>query len=149
MNSLFNPTENSQMIQRINKLTSSTQAQWGKMNVAQMLAHTHIALQSALGEVKIKRSFLGVLVGGMAKKKLLNDEPFKKNLPTDKRFVIADQRNFDQEKKSLVGAVQRFAQMGPNGLPQEPHPFFGKLSTQEWDKLMWKHLDHHLRQFGA
>ncbi len=35
------------------------------------------------------------------------------------------------------------------GLSKDPHPFFGNLNSEEWDTLNWKHLDHHLRQFGV
>ncbi|MBI3766493.1 MAG: DUF1569 domain-containing protein [Ignavibacteriales bacterium] len=90
-----------------------------------------------------------MLLGGIAKKKLISDEPWKHNMPTDKSFVVADQRNFEEEKKALIGSVQRFAQGGQNGVSKDPHPFFGSLTAQEWDKLMWNHLDHHLRQFGV
>ena len=149
MYSLFDPTEDSQTIQRISKLTAATPAQWGKMNVAQMLVHARVALQTAFGEVIVSRSIMGLFVGGIAKKQILNDRQFKKNLPTEKRFVIADQRDFDQERTLSSRPFGDLLRWDRNGLPQETHPFFGKLTTQEWDKLMWKQLDHHLRQFGA
>ncbi len=149
MKSLFNPTVNQEVIDRIVKLTSSTASQWGKMNVGQMLAHCGVGMQSALGDVTLERSLMGYLFGGIAKKRLVNEEPFKKNLPTAKEFVIADKRNCDEEKKNLIALVQRFGQGGPNGLTKAQHPFFGDMTPHEWDVLMWKHLDHHLRQFGV
>jgi hypothetical protein len=57
--------------------------------------------------------------------------------------------NVDEEKRCLVALVQRFAQTGPDGITKDPHPFFGKLTTKEWDTLQWKHLDHHMRLFGT
>ena len=149
MKSLFNKQDNEEIINRINKLSSENKPEWGKMNAAQMLAHSVIALQIPLEDVKQKRSLMGIVFGGIAKKKLVNEEPFKKNLPTDKKFVIQDQRNFEEEKNKLIKSVQRFGQAGPNGITKEPHPFFGELTSSEWDCLMWKHLDHHLRQFGV
>lgn len=148
MKSLFNPADNAEMIQRINKLTPRSAPQWGKMQVSHMLAHCNIALQSAFGDVKLKRSLLGMLVGPMAKKKLLGPKGFSRNLPTDKHFIIHDHRDFNEEHSRLTTLVQRFVQQGASALSTGPHPFFGNLTTEEWDALMWKHLDHHLAQFG-
>jgi len=149
MKSLFDRNDNQEIINRLSKLTSGSQAQWGKMNVGQMLAHCKVPLQGALGDVIPKRSFIGRLIGGIAKKQVLGDEPFKQGLPTDKSFVITDKREFEQERSALAKLVQRFQAVGHSGMSEEPHPFFGRMSAQDWDKLMWKHLDHHLRQFGV
>jgi hypothetical protein len=150
MNSLFNTSDNTAIIDRINRLSANSKVQWGKMSVGQMLAHAQRPLKVAFGELKLKRTFVGILFGNMAKKKLARgEEPFSKNLPTDKNFVVTDQHDVDVEKKNLVGLVQKFAQLSPNGITKEPHPFFGVMTTQEWDTLMWKHLDHHLKQFGV
>jgi len=119
------------------------------MSVDQMLVHGQRPLQVAFGELKLKRTFIGFLFGSIAKKKLTSDEPWKKNLPTDKNFIVKEHYNVDGEKKSLIRLVQRFGQAGPNEISKEPHPFFGQLTSQEWDTLTWKHLDHHLKQFGA
>lgn len=148
MKSLFNPADNAEMIQRISKLTPGSSPQWGKMQVSHMMAHCNAALQSAFGDVKLKRSILGMLVGPMAKKKLLGPKGFSRNLPTDKHFIIHDHRDFSEEKTKLTALVQRFVEKGTSALSSEPHPFFGNLTTEEWDALMWKHLDHHLAQFG-
>jgi hypothetical protein len=150
MESLFNKTGNQKLIERINLLNNASQAQWGKMNVSQMLKHCQAPLNVAFGELKLKRGLLAILFGGMIKKKLMKDEkPFDRNLPTDKSFIVADKKEFEKEKNELTGLIKRFAEKGPDGLTKDPHPFFGKLSGKEWDVLQWKHLDHHLRQFGA
>lgn len=147
--SLFNAADNAEIIDRINKLTASSVSGWGKMHVDQMLAHCHVALQTAFGEVKLKRSLMGMLFGSMARKQLLGSGEFKRNLPTDRHFIIQGNRNFNEEKDKLMNIVKRFTQQGRSAISTEAHPFFGKLTADEWDNLMWKHLDHHLRQFGA
>jgi hypothetical protein len=149
MSSIFKTADNDEFIKRIDKLTPSTPALWGKMHVSQMLAHCQAPLHLALGDLKLKRTFVGFLFGKMAKKKLLNDAPLKKNLPTFKEAVIKGRRNFDDEKKFLKLLIKRMKMTGPAGLAEDPHPFFGKLSPREWDRLNTKHLDHHLRQFGV
>jgi len=149
MKSVFNPSVTKEIIDRIESLTPDAQAEWGKMNVAQMLAHAQEPLKVACGELKLKRGFIGILFGSLAKKSLLKKEPFKKHLPTDPNFIVKDNRNFEEEKDKLISLVNRFAKDGPEGITKDPHPFFGKLTVEEWDTLQWKHLDHHLRQFGV
>jgi hypothetical protein len=148
MKSLFNPADNQEMLDRVNRLTPSTSAQWGKMRVDQMLAHCQGPFKVAYGELILKRGLIGLLFGSIAKKQLAGTEPFKPNLPTHPKFVVADQRVFQDEKEKLVALIKRFGK-GPSAIVLDMHPFFGKMSSQEWDSLMWKHLDHHLRQFGV
>lgn len=149
MSSLFAVKAAAEIVRRLQGLRPDTRAQWGKMDVAQMLAHCQVALNVALGEVALKRGLIGILFGGIAKKKLTAPEPFGKNLPTGPEFRIKDRRDFAKEQATLIALVQRFQRAGPNGLTKKPHPFFGPLTSSEWDTLQWKHLDHHLRQFGA
>ena len=149
MKSLFNAPDNQEVIDRINALSPASKPLWGKMHVAQMLAHAQQPLKVALGELKLKRGLMGFFFGKMAKRKLLADAEMKKNMPTAKEFLIRTDVIFAEEKKKLIALVQRFYQGGPNGLTQEDHPFFGKLTTEEWDQLQYKHLDHHLKQFGV
>jgi hypothetical protein len=70
-------------------------------------------------------------------------------MPTDKTFIVSDQRNFGEEKKKLLALIERFVRLGPNGISKEKHPFFGKLTPDEWGGLMRNHLNHHLKQFGS
>ncbi len=149
MQSMFNPSDNKQLLDRFDKLAPSTKPQWGKMNAAQMLAHAKTPLKVAFGELELKRSLMGILIGGIAKKQFTGGKPFSRNLPTDKHFVVSDERNFEEERNALVVLIRRFVQAGPNGLTKKAHPFFGKMTPEEWDTLTWKHLDHHLQQFGA
>lgn len=149
MESLFNADDNRRMIERINRLSPDTRPLWGKMNVSQMLAHSQMPLLVAFGEHKIKRGLMGVLFGKMVKNQLMKNTSFKRNLPTAKSFVITGQKAFDLEKNKLTALIQRFIGEGEAALTKDAHPFFGKLTTHEWDVLQWKHLDHHLKQFGV
>jgi hypothetical protein len=151
MKSLYNSFDNQEIIDCINKLTPGSAAKWGKMNVSEMLAHTGITMKTALGEVKGKRNLMGILFGNIVKKKITSDDtPFKQGLPTDKKFVmVGSDKEFETEKKNLIASVQKLAQLGPDGVSKDPHPFFGDMTPKQWDVLMWKHLDHHLRQFGV
>jgi hypothetical protein len=150
MLSIFNPANNEAFIQRIEGLAPTATAQWGKMNIAQMLAHAQQPLRVATGELQLKQGFMGKLFGASARKKLTRDDaPFKRGMPTDPNFVIRDQRDFEVEQEQLIRLVRQFVNTGPYILTTQPHPFFGPLQVPEWDALLSKHLDHHLRQFGA
>ena len=136
---------------RISQLGPDSPAQWGKMNVSQMLAHCQAPLNVGLGIHPLgKYNFIIRAIGRMVKKSLVKDEkPYKKNQPTDKSFIIADNKDFEAEKAKLWEAVDKFSQAGKQGRLGGNHPFFGSMTLDEWDRLQWKHLDHHLRQFGG
>lgn len=148
MKSLFDPAENERIVNRIHQLSVSSMPQWGKMNVAQMLSHCQQPLLVAFGELQLKKNFMGVLFGGMVKRMLIKKEQYKHGMPTANEFIIADEKNFEKEKQQLIELVQRFVKQGRSVLRKDPHPFFGKLTPEEWDIMQWKHLDHHLRQFA-
>ncbi len=148
-NSLYDKKHVLTLVERIEKLTPATRALWGKMTVGQMLAHSQKPLLVALGKHHIKRGLMAMAFGKIVKKKLSSPEPFKHNLPTDKSFIIKGNINFEEEKEKLKECLIAFSELGQSGKLPPSHPFFGKLSTNEWDVLQYKHLDHHLRQFGA
>ena len=143
---LFDTTVKQEIIDRINKLTPQSQRQWGKMDAAQMLAHCQMPLGVAVGKHKLKRNFFLSLIGPLFKKQLYNDKPFKRSLPTDKSFIMTDPKDFEKEKEGLLQMINSFSE---TTMSDEPHPFFGKLTKEEWSKGTWKHLDHHLQQFGV
>jgi len=89
---------------------------------------------------------LGPLVRRMA---VRNDEPMAKNAPTAPDLRIADERELATEKARLIRLIERFVTGGPAGCTTNPHSFFGRMKPEEWAVLMYKHVDHHLRQFGA
>ncbi len=149
MKDLFNPTVHNEFVERINKVTPESKAQWGKMNSAQMMAHVSEAFKSALGQEKLKRSFIGFWFGKMAKKSFIGGKPFKQNLPTAPQFKITNEREFEKEKKLTLDLINQFCTGGPEKISSHPHTFFGKMSPDEWNKLMSNHLDHHLKQFGV
>jgi|ERR1035438_6336933 hypothetical protein len=149
MKSLFDQGAAKEILQRIDALQPSSQRQWGKMEVAQMLAHCTAALEVAAGEKFPPRMLIGKILGPVFKSKFYEDKPMTRNGPTDKSFIVTDTRGFEKEKAHLKGLIQKFADGGPGKCTTHPHSFFGKLSPEQWSMGMYKHLDHHLRQFGA
>jgi hypothetical protein len=147
MKSIYDKVENDEIIARIESLTKSSKAIWGKMSVDQMMKHTSAAIEIAFGEKSLKINFLVRLLGRMMKNKVFNSE-FRKNSPTAPEFTFKEKYDFDAAKKELVTNFSRFAS-GHDAIKVTNHPFWGKMTFEDWDKLMWNHIDHHLRQFGA
>lgn len=149
MKNLFDKDTYTEITNRLNTLTPNSQRQWGKMNPAQMLAHCKEAFKVPLSDKKMPRMFLGLLIGWMVKPKLYNESPWKQNLPTAPNFIIKDERDFEKEKNELSAMINKFYIGGPENVGRFPHPMFGSFTKEQWGKSMYKHLDHHLKQFGV
>jgi hypothetical protein len=147
MNSIFDKADNAVIISRINSLTPENKPLWGKMTVDQMLKHTNEALIIAFGEKTLKINFLMRLLGRMMKNKVFNSD-FGKNSPTAPEFIFKEHYDFEASKKELIDNFSQFAK-GHNSIKTTDHPFWGKMTFEDWNKLMWNHVDHHLRQFGV
>jgi hypothetical protein len=149
MQNLFQPEAVTEVVSRIDKLQPTTEHEWGKMDVAQMMAHCSTAFDLASGRVVLPQLFIGKILGPFVRPIFTNDKPFSRNSPTDKKLVIADKRDFAREQEQLKGRIQQFHEGGEAKCTRHPHPFFGALTPQQWATGMYKHLDHHLRQFGV
>lgn len=150
MKHLFEPGAAAEVKARLQRLRPDSERQWGKMNPAQAVAHCAGGLELALGDRRPPRVFIGRLIGWIIKPLALGDDaPMRRNSPTVPEIEVADARNLDVERERLVALIDRAAAAGPAGCTTHPHSFFGRLTPQEWAVLMYKHLDHHLRQFGV
>jgi hypothetical protein len=147
MRSVFEPDTQKELMERLNKLTPNTPAQWGKMNVAQMLAHCSLAMQVPVGDKSIKPTFFRH-IGRFFKSMATSDKPFSKNSPTAAEFIISDQCDFEKEKKNFFSAFNKLS-AGEHAVTFTRHAFFGPMAPAEWGKFMYKHTDHHFRQFGV
>ena len=149
MPSLFEPQTAQNIIARINQLQPTSQHQWGKMNVSQMLWHCNEALGTATGDTTTKTPFFIKLLDPMIKKTVMEQKPYKEGLPTAKEFIIKDDKNFEEERQKLLERLNKFITNGEAKVDGLKHPAFGKLTAYEWGFSQWKHFDHHLRQFGV
>jgi hypothetical protein len=149
MKNLFDKKDTEEILHRLDQLTPATQRLWGKMAVAQMLAHCTTVIRIARGLDNPKRSVLGILLGWMVKDSFFGEKPYPKNSATATSFIVANERDFEQEKKILRGHIIAFSDGGPEKCTTHPNPFFGKLRPEEWARGQYRHLDHHLSQFGV
>lgn len=150
MKNLFESSTVNKIGNRIGSLNESSQSIWGKMSVAQMLAHCNEVLKNALGDPIPKRLLIGYFVAPFWKHKMYNDQLYKiRNNPTYKTFKIEDSRNFEIERKSLLVVIEDFHKNGDSKSKNAVHPLLGKFTPEQWAIGQYKHLDHHLRQFGV
>ncbi len=149
MGSLFDPAARHAILDRVAALSPQSSRQWGKMDVAQMMAHCVVPLSIAAGDGPTRQRWIGRLLTPLIRSSVLGEKPFSRNGPTDPGFKVTDPRDFATEKERLRTAIEAFVQRGPEHVGRRLHPFFGRLSGDEWGVLMHKHLDHHLRQFSV
>ncbi len=149
MRSLFDPPDRQSVLVRLGQLQSGAPRQWGKMNAAQMLAHCSVAMEMATGETPRKQKLIGKLLSPFVRSSLLGEKPFGKNSPTDPAFIVTEEKDFEAEKQRLARLVNTFCDSGPERASAHTHSFLGRLRGEQWGVMMYKHLDHHLRQFGV
>lgn len=147
---LFEPGRATEVKERMARLSPTSGRLWGTMTAAQALAHCSASMEMALGDRTPDRMRLGRIAGWVVKPLLLrNDEPMRRGSSTMKELIVQDERELEGERERLSKLVDRFAAGGPRGCTTHPHSFLGRLSPDEWAILTYKHLDHHLRQFGV
>ncbi|WYP27521.1 DUF1569 domain-containing protein [Alkalihalobacillus sp. FSL W8-0930] len=149
MKTLYDQSVVNEVLTRLDQLTPQSQPAWGKMNVSQMLAHCSIFQDLALGNRTESRSWLGLLVGKFAAPLFYNAKPLPHNMSTLPMMDQPDHDDFLIEKEHLKQKLLIFQQNGPDKCTSQPHPFFGRLTPEQWGKGMYKHVDHHLKQFNS
>ncbi len=148
--SIFEPGVTDMLVARINQLTPATQADWGKMNVGQMLAHCNVAYDMETGELPVNNNFITRwMLKTFVKKNVVNEVPYPKNGRTAPAFVISDERDFDAERQKLIDHLRRVSAQGAAYYEGKENVSFGPMTAKEWSNMYHKHLDHHLTQFGV
>jgi hypothetical protein len=148
---IFSPSVSEEVINRIRLVKKDNPPLWGKMNAAQMFAHCNVAYNYTYHPENfkkpgtIKRFFLRTFL----KKIVAGPKPYSKNSPTGPDFLIADTRDFEREKNILIENIQRTCELGRSHFEGKSNFSFGKMTSEEWNTLFYKHIDHHLSQFGV
>lgn len=150
LKNLFDKKEVEATIERLQQLTPTTQPKWGKMNVAQMLAHCNVAYEFEYTDKHPKpKGLQKFFIKLFAKNLVVGPKPYKKNMRTAPQFLVTDERNFETEKERLIAYMKKTQELGPEHFNNKDSHGFGKLNTEQWNTLFSKHLDHHLKQFGV
>lgn len=150
MKNIFNKADSQEIIDRINKLTPSTQAVWGKMNVNQMLAHCNVAYEMIYENIHTPpKGFKKFLLKLLVKNLIVSEKPYKKSMHTAPEFIITESKDFEKEKIRLINYIVKTQELGEKHFNGLVSTSFGSLTSQQWNNMLFKHLNHHLNQFGA
>ena len=150
MKNIFDKQVTEEVINRINQLQTTTKPQWGKMSVDQMLAHCNVTYEFLYENVHPKpKGFKKWMLKTFVKSIVVSDKPYKKNGRTASEFLITSQKEFTTEQDRLTSYIQKTQDLGGDYFDQKESHSFGKLSKTECNNMFYKHLDHHLSQFGV
>jgi hypothetical protein len=147
---IFTEEVSENVIQRINNLSNNTNPNWGKMSVDQMLAHCNVTYEMAYENIHAKpNAFMKFILKMLVKNAVVSEKPYAKNSKTAPQFIMTESKNFDLEKKRLIDYITKTQQLGENHFDNKESHSFGILNKTEWNNMFYKHLDHHLTQFGV
>jgi len=147
MLTIWDAPRRKELLARFEKLTPDRRPAWGRMTCAQMIAHVADPMKAAMGEKRVAPK-PGIFANPIVRHMIVYWMPWPKGAPTAPEFVHTDEPDFKEGLALLHATLERFAASGEQSR-MEPHPAFGAISHKAWGRLMYRHLDHHLRQFGA
>jgi hypothetical protein len=148
MGSILNESERRALISRMHSLTASSAPRWGKMDVLAMLQHLRLSAEMTLGELSVASKTKRPFQVFPLKHLILYVLPFPKGAPTATELYPAGTAAFEEERALVVKLLEQIA-AGPPERTWPAHPLFGPLSWREWGVATYKHVNHHLKQFGA
>jgi hypothetical protein len=148
MKTIFDKDTKDELIRRINLLTENSRAAWGKMTVYQMVKHGRLWEEMMQSRKNLKRVFIGRIFGRMALKAVVgNDKPLRQNTPTVPLLMVNETTgDLNAEKKLWISNIENYSSYHN---PDFVHVFFGKMTKEQVGYMVYKHIDHHLRQFNA
>lgn len=147
MKSLWQPAVRAALLARAARLTPEHRPRWGRMTADQMVSHLVQTCRMGTGELPVRpvKLFtrhwpLNVLIAYFM--------PFPRNLPTVKPLIARAPQGIARDLATLAECLEAFARSRERTDWPE-HPALGRLSGQAWARLGYRHMDHHLRQFGV
>lgn len=150
MKNLFTEKDTQETLKRIDSLTENSKPNWGKMSVGQMLSHCSVTYEMVFTDKHKKPNlFLKLILKTFIKKAVVSEKPYPKNGKTSPQFLITDKKDFLKEKETLKNYMKQTQKLGESYFEGKESNSFGKLTAAEWNAMFYKHLNHHLTQFGV
>jgi hypothetical protein len=147
---IFSSSVAEEVIQRIDLLVPTAQPLWGTMNAAQMLAHLNVTYEMIFDDKHPKPGmFMRLILKGLVKKKVVTEVPYTKSSRTAPQFLMTGDKDFDAEKQRLIDYIRKVQELGEAYFDGKESHSFGVLNITEWNVMLYKHLNHHLSQFGV
>lgn len=148
MKTVFDKEVFDELLIRVSSLSPESERQWGKMSPAQAMEHCARALDVATGRTEMKQALIGKLISWMVWKKFMGEAPMPKNSPTGPTLIVNDEPDFEATRARLSELITAFHTAGESAADGKIHGFFGRLTGKQWGETQYKHVDHHLKQFG-
>jgi len=150
LQNIFTKESTAESLARLEKITKDTVPGWGKMTAPQMLAHLNVGYDMTYGVIETKNGwFTKFMLKMFVKNGVVSEKPYPKNGRTAPAFIITDERDFEKEKAKLIANIKKTQELGRNHFEGMESQSFGAMTSEEWNNLFYKHMDHHFTQFGA
>ncbi|MBM3786651.1 MAG: DUF1569 domain-containing protein [Acidobacteria bacterium] len=144
---IWNDLDRKELLARIGALKADQRPAWGKMTPAQAAKHCTLAIQAAMGDIRVAPKSTPFRYWPL-QKLIIYALPWPKSAPTAPEFIVSGEIGFEEHIDGLRAAIEKLASRGA-AQPLQPHAAFGALSGKDWGALTHRHLDHHLKQFGV
>lgn len=148
---MLNPENLKEIQQRIHSLNEQSERKWGQMNVGQMLRHCDNILKVGLGKVILPKTNIFIkTIGSFTKIEMrIFNNGIPRNMPTFAMVKVSENCNFEKSRTELLITICEFVSKAEKNNLISQHELFGKMTPKDWGFMEYKHLDHHLKQFGA
>jgi Protein of unknown function (DUF1569) len=148
MGTILNESDRTEILNRMRSLSGSSTRRWGSMDVVAMLQHLRLSARMTVGDLLVPSVNKRVFQLFPLKHIILYVLPFPKGAPTAPELKPGDVQSFEEERAAVLELLEQIG-TGPREGDGPAHPLFGPLTWSEWGVVTYKHVDHHLKQFGA
>ena len=148
MKTMWDPPRQQEIRERVARLSPQSRGAWGKLSAPAMVCHLADSLKMALGDIPVAPKHVPIRYPPL-KQLIIYVAPFPKSAPTAPELLARPPATWQADVAELQALVDRFVARGRESSSWPEHPAFGRLSRRAWGVLTYRHMDHHLRQFGA
>ena len=147
MKSIWQGESQRELTDRVGRLAWDRRAEWGTFTAPKMVCHLADSLRMAMGDLKVASKKLPIRYPPL-KQLIIYVAPFPKGAPTAPELLVRQPREWTHDVADVQSLLARAATASSTDAWPE-HPAFGRLSRRAWGVLIFRHMDHHLKQFGA
>jgi hypothetical protein len=149
MSSLYDGRARIAIIERLERLTPQNQQRWGKMSIAQLMPHLGDSLRRALGDTPSVPPTSGLGRFWLVRYLYIYHIKWPQGkIQSPAGSFRTPSTGWDSDRKIIMDLIERFVTTRGDTL-SPIHPTLGRMTSRDWGTLLYKHLDHHLRQFSA
>jgi len=147
MPTLRNEADRKKLAERLGRVTPQSKPRWGRFDAPRMMCHLGDALEEALGRRAVPRRGPALLRHFPMKHLAIYAIPMPRSAKAPRELLAEDPGDFEANRRRVLEGIEGVAAMTSGKAPN--HFLFGKMTCEQWNCLAWKHIDHHLRQFGS